>query len=144
MLAVTLGRKRILSLKRGTIGKHGEKPKGYKHLLWVISILCFLRKEFFFLDQVYPFSFLERLFWGQEWIDSHPVSEGCQCVVVCVNPQFYLANTGDKDKVTALSLRTCRATRWAALHPFKHAWVMWNTYSSRPKPKKEKTLSNSM
>lgn len=65
MLAVTLGRKRILSSKRGTVGKHGEKPQGYKHLLWVISVLCFLRKEFFFLDQVYPFSFLERLFWGR-------------------------------------------------------------------------------
>lgn len=88
MLTVILRRKRILSSKRGTAGKHGEKPEGYKHLLWVISVLCFLRKDFFFLTKVYPFSILESLFWGQEWIDSHPVSKGCECGVMWANPQF--------------------------------------------------------
>lgn len=91
MLAVILGRKRILSSKRGTVGKHGKKHEGYKYLLWVISVLCFLRKEFFFffLDQSVPLLILERLFWGQEWIDSHPVSKGCECGVMWANPQLY-------------------------------------------------------
>lgn len=66
MLTVILRRKRILSSKRGTAGKHGEKPEGYKHLLWVISVLCFLRKEFFFfsLTKVYPFSIFGELILG--------------------------------------------------------------------------------